>query len=75
MDEPCSIQASYPSYIKKNETTEIVSQSLTFWGHLIFRRRKRVLLSLNQPITLSRYSRLALMLARGERGVLYSSSV
>ena len=76
MDEPCSIQASYPSYIKKNETTEIVSQKSNFFGgHLIFRRRKRVLSSLNQPITLSRYSRLALMLARGERGVLYSSSV
>ena len=28
MDEPCSIQASYPSYIKKNETTEIVSTKI-----------------------------------------------
>ena len=32
MDEPCSIQASYPSYIKKNETTEIVSQKSNFLG-------------------------------------------
>lgn len=32
MDEPCSIQASYPSYIKKNETTEIVSQKSNFFG-------------------------------------------
>ena len=74
MDEPCSIQASYPSYIERKRDDRNRLAKSNFWGHLIFRRR-RVLLSLNQPITLSRYSRLALMLARGERGVLYSSSV
>ena len=37
MDEPCSIQASYPSYIKKNETTEIVSQKSNFLGSPHFR--------------------------------------
>ena len=40
MDEPCSIQASYPSYIKKNETTEIVSQKSNFLGSPHFPEKK-----------------------------------